>query len=106
MSVDPDDLTPGAIKASGAELVSYGTPALPGAMFLVAYLGSIPVLGLPGCVMFGKRTVFDIILPRLAAGLRVTRREIRNLGHGGLCLECPVCVFPNCGFGRGFAYSL
>ena len=106
MSVDPDDLTPGAIKAAGAELISYGTPALPGAMFLVAYLGRIPVLGLPGCVMFGKRTVFDVILPRLAAGLRVTRREIRNLGHGGLCLDCPVCVFPNCGFGRGWAYSM
>jgi molybdopterin biosynthesis enzyme len=106
MSVDPDDLTPGAIKASGAEVVSYGAPALPGAMFLVAYLGSVPVLGLPGCVMFGKRTIFDVILPRLAAGLRVTRREIRNLGHGGLCLGCPSCVFPNCGFGRGFAYSM
>ena len=106
MSVDPDDLTPGAIKAAGAELVTYGTPALPGAMFLVAYIGRVPVLGLPGCVMFGKRTVFDVILPRLAAGLRVTRREIRRLGHGGLCLGCPSCSFPNCGFGRGFAYSM
>jgi molybdenum cofactor synthesis domain-containing protein len=106
MSVDPDDLTPGAIKAAGAEVVSYGAPALPGAMFLVAYLGRIPVLGLPGCVMFGKRTIFDIILPRIAAGLMVTRREIRNLGHGGLCLDCPTCVFPVCGFGRGWPYSL
>ncbi|MDR2443220.1 MAG: molybdopterin-binding protein [Deltaproteobacteria bacterium] len=106
MSVDPDDLTPGAIKAAGAELVSYGAPALPGAMFLVAYIGKVPVLGLPGCVMFGKRTVFDVILPRIAAGLRVTRREIRGLGHGGLCLECPTCIFPACSFGRGWPYSL
>jgi molybdenum cofactor synthesis domain-containing protein len=106
MSVDPDDLTPGAIKAAGAELVSYGAPALPGAMFLVAYIGQVPVIGLPGCVMFGKRTIFDVILPRIAAGLKITRREIRGLGHGGLCLDCPVCVFPNCGFGRGWAYSL
>ena len=106
MSVDPDDLTPGAIKAAGAEIVSYGAPALPGAMFLVAYIGRVPVLGLPGCVMFGKRTIFDIILPRIAAGFMVTRREIRNLGHGGLCLECPTCVFPVCGFGRGWPFSL
>jgi molybdenum cofactor synthesis domain-containing protein len=106
MSVDPDDLTPGAIKASGAEMISYGAPALPGAMFLLAYIGRIPVLGLPGCVMFGKRTVFDVILPRIAAGLRITRQEIRSMGHGGLCAECPQCVFPACGFGRGWPYSM
>ena len=104
--MDPDDLTPGAIKAAGASVVSYGTPVLPGAIFMVAYLGSVPVLGLPGCVMFGKRTIFDVLMPRIAAGLPVTRREIRRLGHGGLCLSCPSCVFPACGFGRGWPYSL
>ena len=106
MSVDPDDLTPGAVKASGAEIVCYGTPVLPGAMFLVAYLENVPVLCLPGCVMYGKRTVFDVLMPRIAAGRRITRREIRRLGKGGLCLSCPSCVFPACGFGRGFDYSL
>jgi molybdenum cofactor synthesis domain-containing protein len=106
MSVDPDDLTPGAIKAAGAEIVSYGAPVMPGAMFLVAYLGQVPVLGLPGCVMFGKRTIFDVIMPRIAAGLRVTRGEIRRMGHGGLCAGCPECVFPACGFGRGWPYGL
>ncbi|MDR0355507.1 MAG: molybdopterin-binding protein [Deltaproteobacteria bacterium] len=106
MSVDPDDLTPGAIKASGAEIVTYGAPALPGAMFLTAYLGEVPVLGLPGCVMFGKKTIFDIVMPRIAAGLKITRRQIRRLGHGGLCLSCPVCIFPGCGFGRGWPFSL
>ncbi|MDR1487849.1 MAG: molybdopterin-binding protein [Deltaproteobacteria bacterium] len=106
MSVDPDDLTPGAIKASGAEVITYGAPALPGAMFLMAYHGHVPVVGLPGCVMFGKRTIFDIILPRVAVGLRVTRQEIRHLGHGGLCLCCRHCIFPACSFGRGWPYSL
>ncbi|MDR1578353.1 MAG: molybdopterin-binding protein [Deltaproteobacteria bacterium] len=104
MSVDPDDLTPGAIKAAGAEFVCYGTPVFPGAMFLVAYLGDKPVLGLPGCVMFEKRTIFDVILPRVAAKSRITSEEIQDLGLGGLCLNCAHCDFPACGFGKGAAY--
>ncbi len=102
MSVDPDDRTPLAIKNTGAAIVSYGAPALPGAMFLLAYLGgSIPVLGLPGCVMYSRRTVFDLVLPRLMADIRVSAADLAALGHGGLCLECEVCTFPNCGFGKG-----
>ena len=102
MSVDPDDRTPLAIKNTGAEVVSYGAPVLPGAMFLLAYYnGSIPVLGLPGCVMYAKRTIFDIVLARIAAGLRVTAKELAGLGHGGLCLNCEACTYPNCGFGKG-----
>ncbi|MDR0549415.1 MAG: molybdopterin-binding protein [Deltaproteobacteria bacterium] len=104
MSVDPDDLTPGAIKAAGAEIVCYGTPVFPGAMFLVAYLDDKPVLGLPGCVMFERRTIFDVILPRIAAGLRITAAEILGLGPGGLCLGCPSCDFPACGFAKGPSY--
>lgn len=100
MSVDPDDRTPGAIKASGAKIVSYGAPVLPGAMFLLGYFGDgTPVMGLPGCVMYAKRTIFDLVLPRIAAGVSVTREEIAALGEGGLCLGCETCVFPNCGFG-------
>ncbi|MCD8139403.1 MAG: molybdopterin-binding protein [Planctomycetaceae bacterium] len=104
MSVDPDDLTPGAIRASGADIVSYGAPVLPGAMFLMAYHGGTPVVGLPGCVMYAGRTIFDIILPRILAGRRVTREEILDLGNGGLCLGCTPCIFPACGFGKGPAY--
>ncbi|MDE7245157.1 MAG: molybdopterin-binding protein [Oscillospiraceae bacterium] len=101
MSVDPDDNTPGAIKRSGAEIVTYGAPVLPGAMFLLGYFDDgTPVMGLPGCVMYAKRTVFDLILPRIAAGVPVTRREIACLGEGGLCLGCETCTFPNCGFGK------
>jgi molybdenum cofactor synthesis domain-containing protein len=101
MSVDPDDRTPLAIKNTGADIVSYGAPVLPGAMFLLAYLHGVPVVGLPGCVMYARRTIFDLILPRLLAGLRVTAGELAALGHGGLCLDCQPCTFPNCGFGKG-----
>ncbi len=102
MSVDPDDKTPLAIKNTGANIVTYGAPVLPGAMFLLSYYeGSIPIIGLPGCVMYSKRTIFDLILPRLMADDKVTREDISKLGHGGLCLSCKVCSFPNCGFGKG-----
>ena len=72
MSVDPDDKTPGAIKASGAEIVTYGAPTLPGAMLCLAYFeDDTPIVGLPGCVMYAKATVFDLILPRMAAGIKI-----------------------------------
>jgi len=100
MSVDPDDLTPAGVVAAGGKIVSYGAPALPGAMFMVSYIGKTPVLGLPGCVMFSKRTVFDLVLPRIMAGEEIERRDIVALGHGGLCLECPTCRFPACPFGK------
>lgn len=100
MSVDPDDQTPGAIKDSGAEVVTYGAPVLPGAMFCLAYFpDGTPVMGLPGCVMYAKTTIFDLILPRAAAGVRVSRRDITRLGNGGLCLGCVECRWPDCGFG-------
>jgi molybdopterin biosynthesis enzyme len=104
MSVDPDDNTPGSIKRAGARIVTYGAPVLPGAMFLLSYYESdgrkIPILGLPGCVMYAATTIFDIVLPRLAAGIEVTRKDIRQLGAGGLCQNCQVCHYPNCGFGK------
>lgn len=100
MSVDPDDKTPAAIRDTGARIVSYGAPVLPGAMMLVGYLDGIPVLGLPGCVMYAKRTIFDLLLPRVAAGVEITRADLTRMGEGGLCLNCPVCTWPNCGFGK------
>ncbi len=100
MSVDPDDVTPRGIKESGAEIVNYGAPVLPGAMFLLAYHESVPIVGLPACGMFYKTTVFDLILPLLLAGERVSVKEIALLGHGGLCRGCNSCIFPNCSFGK------
>jgi molybdenum cofactor synthesis domain-containing protein len=101
MSVDPDDVTPAGIRSAGGRIVSYGAPVLPGAMFLLAYIGAIPVLGLPGCVMYHKTTVFDLVLPRILAGEKVTRKDIITLGHGGLCADCKACRYPDCGFGKG-----
>lgn len=103
MSVDPDDKTPLAIKNTGARIVSYGAPVLPGAMFLLAYYNDVPIVGLPGCVMYAKKTIFDIVLPRIAADDEITNDELAGLGEGGLCPSCPVCTYPNCGFGRGRA---
>lgn len=100
MSVDPDDVTPAGIRRAGAKVISYGAPVLPGAMFLMAYMGDIPVLGLPGCVMYNKRTVFDLILPKIVAGEKIKREDITKLGHGGLCVNCEVCNFPTCSFGK------
>ena len=105
MSVDPDDKTPGAIKNTGARIVSYGAPVLPGAMMLLAYYEKdgreLPIVGLPGCVMYAKRTVFDLVLPRLMADDMVTSDDLAGLGLGGLCLSCDICTLPNCGFGKG-----
>ena len=129
MSVDPDDRTPLAIRNTGARVVSYGAPVLPGAMFLLAYYEAeaaeagalasadagqdaglmghaapakrtIPVMGLPGCVMYAKRTIFDLVLPRVLADDPVTAEDLAALGEGGLCLNCQTCTFPNCGFGK------
>ncbi|WP_054741147.1 molybdopterin-binding protein [Cellulosilyticum ruminicola] len=101
MSVDPDDVTPGAIKATGAEIISYGAPVLPGAMFLLAYKGDIPIMGLPGCVMYAGATVFDLVLPRTMIGEKLTKRDLVKLGHGGLCTGCKPCTYPHCSFGKG-----
>jgi hypothetical protein len=141
MSVDPDDKTPKAIKDSGAQIVSYGAPVLPGSMFLLSYIeppvgkaasdgssgagevaprkstteelchsesdaskpstAAIPILGLPGCVMYEERTIFDILLPRIVARVPISSYDIASLGNGGLCLKCKPCTFPNCGFGKG-----
>ncbi|MEA4869973.1 MAG: molybdopterin-binding protein [Christensenella sp.] len=101
MSVDPDDRTPAAIRDSGAEIVTYGAPVLPGAMFLLGYYADgVPVMGLPGCVMYSRASIFDIVLPRVIAGMRIFRRDLTRLGNGGLCLQCETCTYPNCGFGK------
>ena len=101
MSVDPDDNTPGGIKQSGAQIVTYGAPVLPGAMFLLGYYDDgTPVMGLPGCVMYAGATIFDLVLPFVAADVPVTRQQIVALGEGGLCLGCKPCHWPACPFGK------
>lgn len=101
MSVDPDDNTPGGIQASGAQIVSYGAPVLPGAMLLIGYYkDGTPILGLPGCVMYAGATVFDLVLPRIAAGVEINRSDVAVMGEGGLCLGCKDCHWPICPFGK------
>ena len=101
MSVDPDDSTPGGIKATGTDIVSYGAPVLPGAMFLLGYFGDgTPVMGLPGCVMYAGATVFDLVLPKIVADVPVTRADLAAMGEGGLCLGCKPCRYPVCPFGK------
>ncbi len=100
MSVDPDDQTPASIRAAGGEVVTYGSPTFPGAMFMLAWIGSIPVLGLPGCVMYHRASIFDLAVPRILAGLKVTREDITSMGHGGFCASCKVCRYPVCPFGK------
>ena len=100
MSVDPDDITRMAIAEAGAEYVVYGTPVLPGAMFLYGRFGAVPVLGLPACVLFYRATILDLVLPRVLAGETVTRRDFAAMAHGGLCLNCDQCKYPVCPFGK------
>jgi len=100
MSVDPDDVTRQGIKQAGATDVVYGTPVLPGAMFLVGYLGKVPILGLPACGMFHNTTVFDLVLPRVMLGEKIGREELAAMGHGGLCRQCKSCNYPVCDFGK------
>ena len=100
MSVDPDDRTPAAIRSAGGRVVTYGAPTFPGAMFMLAYIGDVPVVGLPGCVMYHRTSIFDLILPRIIAGETVVRTDITALGYGGFCLKCNDCRYPACGFGK------
>ena len=100
MSVDPDDVTPSAIKDCNGEIVTYGAPVLPGAMFLLAYYKNIPILGVPSCAMYSKRTIFDLVLPRILADEKLSIEDIARFGNGGMCLNCEICSFPHCSFGK------
>jgi hypothetical protein len=101
MSVDPDDVTRHGIRLAGASEIHYGAAVLPGSMFLVAYLGEVPLLGVPACGLYHRITVVDLILPRILAGERIGKAELAFLGHGGLCKDCPECTYPKCHFGKG-----
>lgn len=100
MSVDPDDVTPSAIKDCNGEIVTYGAPVLPGAMFLLAYYKDTPILGVPSCAMYSKRTIFDLVLPRVLSHEKLSFEDIASYGNGGMCLSCDICSFPHCSFGK------
>jgi molybdopterin biosynthesis enzyme len=100
MSVDPDDRTRFGLKKAGAVDMVYGSAVLPGAMFMITYLRGVPVLGIPACGIYAQTTIFDLIYPRVLAGEKITRSHVAELGHGGLCLKCGKCTYPNCAFGK------
>ena len=100
LSVDPDDVTRQGVIQSGADVIFYGSPVLPGAMLMISTLETIPVISLPACVFYFKRTVFDLVFPRLLAGEKISEDDIAAMGHGGLCMNCKVCHYPVCSFGR------
>lgn len=100
MSVDPDDLTPTAIRASGARVVTQGLPAQPGNMFTLGYLDNVTIVGVPGAAIHRETTIFDALLPQIMAGVPFEKADFVRLGDGGLCQQCAVCHWPNCTFGR------
>jgi formylmethanofuran dehydrogenase subunit E len=100
LSVDPDDVTRGGLMDAGLSDVLHGAPILPGAMTLVGRIGAAQVLGVPACALFFKTTSLDILLPRLLAGVAITRRDLARLGEGGICLQCNTCTYPKCGFAK------
>jgi molybdenum cofactor synthesis domain-containing protein len=101
MSVDPDDVTRKGIKSAGATEMHYGAAALPGAMFMVAYINGTPLLGVPACGLHHRVTVLDLILPRILINEHIGKKELAFIGHGGLCMDCPECTHPHCPFGKG-----
>jgi len=102
MSVDPDDVTRKGIQMAGATEMNYGSAVLPGAMFLAAYIGEIPLLGIPACGLYHRITVLDLVLPRILAGEIIGKADLAFLGHGGLCKDCEECTYPHCPFTGGF----
>ena len=100
MSVDPDDVTRLGIRKAGVDTLFYGAAVLPGAMAMLAYKGDIPVIGIPACGLYHPTTVFDLLLPRLLAGENPDNHDLARLAVGGLCLNCKVCRYPACGFGK------
>lgn len=101
MSVDPDDVTRKGIRLAGAKELHYGASVLPGSMFLVAYIGDVPLLGVPACGLYHRITILDLVLPRILAGERIAKKDLAFLGHGGLCKTCKECSYPHCHFGKG-----
>lgn len=106
LSVDPDDVTRKGLMDAGLSDMLYGVPMLPGTMSLVGRIATaeaprpVQVLGVPACALFFKTTALDILLPRLLAGVDISRRDLAKLGEGGLCMDCKGCTYPKCPFGK------
>lgn len=100
MSVDPDDLTPTAIRDLSTHFVTQGIPMQPGNMLTIAYRNNVTLVGVPGASLHSKVTSLDVFLPRIFAGLKITKEDTVKCGLDGLCLNCKECHFPNCNFSK------
>jgi formylmethanofuran dehydrogenase subunit E len=100
MSVDPGDVTMQGLLDAGLQDAIFGMPVLPGNMTLVGRIGTVPVMGVPACALFHEVTSLDLLLPRVLAGIPITRADLARMGHGGFCLNCARCTFPHCPFGK------
>lgn len=87
--MDRADIAPRAVERAGGSIACFGVPVDPGNLLMLAYVGSVPVLGAPGCARSRKANIVDWVLPRLLAGDRITQAELAALGHGGLLEEIP-----------------
>lgn len=83
-TMDGDDLAPRAIRRAGGEVDVVGAPVFPGNLLLIGHRGAARILGAPGCVRSREGNVVDLLLPRLLLGDRLERRDVAELGHGGL----------------------
>ena len=100
LSVDPGDVTRLGLLDAGLTDMLYGVPVLPGAMMLLGRIGDAQVIGIPACALFHKTTTLDLLLPRVLAGVPITRGDLAAMGEGGFCLQCKSCTFPKCPFGK------
>jgi formylmethanofuran dehydrogenase subunit E len=98
--VDPDDVTLDGLRDAGARDMLYGAPILPGAMTMIGRIGNAQIMGVPACALYFKTTSFDLLLPRLLAGVEITRFDLAHMAEGGFCLGCRTCTFPKCPFGK------
>lgn len=92
--MDRFDIAPRAVERAGGDIVCFGAPVDPGNLLLLAYRRQTPILGAPGCARSPKKNIVDLVLPRLLAGDRLTRREIAAFGHGGLLEDVPERPLP------------
>jgi molybdenum cofactor cytidylyltransferase len=99
--MDRDDVIPAGIRAAGGAVTRVGMPVDPGNLLVLGAVGASAVIGVPGCARSLKRSGFDAVLERLAAGLVVTGEDLIAMGVGGLLEEVPTRPRPRAGASEG-----
>jgi|GEM_PF-100265 len=86
---DRNDVAPAAIVAAGGRIERMGMPVEPGNMLTLAYIGTVPVIVLPGCARSQRLNGLDWVLRRLLAKLPLHTDDIAAMGVGGLIRSAP-----------------